>query len=266
MQESLTEGTVVEPASNEPTGQQPQVNTADVNQEAISNPVTSVTGDEAESDKAAQKQTNKNSGQSDTDDSLTKFAKSQGIDDFESLSDREKKLLKIASDNQKAYRNNSGKKIAAVVDEINSPAEDATETQKLAMEVNKMKYAQTRTEFFSQEGIDSSLEPEMVKILNEKKEQYGADFARTLSQDLKTLYNMARVEVNDAKIEAAREAGRREERESIRKQQTASAPNAHATTSANSSKFVVTPEWIDKEYNPRDPAQRALVDAFYRTQ
>jgi len=48
--------------------------------------------------------TGDDSSSSDDDDGLANFAKSQGIDTLDDLSDRERKLLKTAHDNQKAFR------------------------------------------------------------------------------------------------------------------------------------------------------------------
>src|SRR5690606_29745906 len=108
------------------------------NQEAIS-------GGQTQETAATTAEQNQNNSGSQADDSLAKFAKSQGIEDVSGLSEREVKLLKIASDNQKAYRNANQPKMEDVSKELGQPGDDATEVQKLAAKVQSFEY-QTKTD------------------------------------------------------------------------------------------------------------------------
>ena len=257
MSESLTGESTATPASNEPTGQVPVDNTADVNsQEAISGEQSQET---VSTDNTAEqpKQTKENGGADETDDGLAKFAKSQGID-LATATDNEKRLLKIARDNQKAARNpGNEKKITDAADELNAPA--ANEDEQFKLDFRQYKYERETDKFFGQDGIDRSLEPKMVEIIAQKAEQFGKDYAFNLSRDLPTLYNLARLESGVGDTTAAVEQGRREERDSIRKGQVASAGQAHATMQGESTPKI-TREWLDTKYDPSDPAQRKAVD------
>ena len=259
MSESLTEGGQVAAASTtEPTAQAPvsQPSAESQNQEAIS-------GGQTQETAATTAEQNQNESGSQADDSLAKFAKSQGID-FANATDNEKRLLKIASDNQKAYRQSNQPKMEDVSRELGQPGEDATEVQKLAAKVQGFEY-QTKTDaFWGQSGKDRNLEGTMVNLLKNKAEQFGKEYAYALSQDLDTLYAMAQLESGTGNPSVAKEEGRREERESINKSISASAPQAHATTGTPAAAPKVTMEWIHNEYDSRNPEHRKLVDAFYQ--
>lgn len=257
MSESLTEGGQVAAASTtEPTAQAPvtQPSAESQNQEAISG------GQTQETAAATANQTNE--GGSKADDSLAKFAKSQGID-LDSATENEKRLLKIASDNQKAYRSNQPK-MTDVSKELGKPAEDASEVDKLTARVQQFEYQAKTDTFWNQPGKDKNMEATMVDVLKSKAEQFGKEYAYSLSQDLDTLYAMAQLESGNGNSSVTAEAARREERESINKSISAGAPQAHATSSAPTTTPKITQEWINTEYNSRNPEHVKLVDAFYQ--
>ena len=258
MNNSPTEGGVVTPASNEPTGQeQIQQPAAEQNQETISHEQSQ----EAVSQTTAGN-TNSNEGESQNDDDgLAKFAKSQGFDP-ENLSDDVKRALKIAHDNQKAYRNTANeKKVNEVAQEFETPSENETEDEAFRREFKQWKYDQATEKFWGQESMDRSLEPAMVEILNEKKEQYGKDYAYTLSRDLPTLYGLAQLKSGaNPGSQVDTEAIRREERESIKKLQTASAGQPHAVTQNNASSAKIDRAWLETTYDPSNLEHRKLVD------
>lgn len=263
MSESLTEGGIDNTGlENQPTGQESvqQPAAESNNQETISREQSqeAVSQDNAQTQ---QTQTQQNGGVSQNDDDgLAKFAKSQGFDP-ENLTDGERKALKIAHDNQKAYRNsNNETKVADVSKELNAPKADATEDEKFRSEFRQYKYEQQTDKFWSAEGRDKTLEPAMVEILNEKKEQYGADYARTLSQDLPTLYDLARLKSGAGSATTVdTEAIRREERESIRQQSNASAGSAHAVTQSQPG-TKVDMDWLQNTYDPSKPEDVKLLD------
>jgi len=255
MNNSPTEEEQVQVASvTEPTTvEQVQQTTAESqSQEAISNEQSP----EAASQTTA---TNTNGSQND-DDGLAKFAKSQGFDP-ENLSDGERRALKIAHDNQKAYRNTANeKKVTEAASELNKPVANESEDAKFRREFTQWKYEQQSDKFWTGENIDRSLEPSMVEILNEKKEEYGPDYARILSQDLTTLYGLAQIKSNaNAGSTANTDAIRREERESIKKQQTASAGQSHAVTQNNSS-TKIDRSWLETTYDSSNLEHRKMVD------
>lgn len=266
MAESLTEGNV----ENSGLENQPTAENSAVQNSAESQNQETISGEQNESQEAVsgndtadeQKQTEENGGAStETDDGLAKFAKSQGIDNLEELTDREKKLLKIASDNQKAYRssknNNSSKEMSQLTDELSTLPDDATDIQKLHRKVQTMENDRKVEQFWNQEGRDRSLETEMISILKEKSEQLGKGYAYTLSQDLDTLYGLAQLRAGGSSDEQSRR-----ERESIRKQQMAGAPQAHAVHQ-NASGPKVTAQWIENEYNPSNPEHRQMLADYY---
>ena len=107
MNNSPTEGIDQSPASNEPTGQTTeQLQSAEQsNQDANSREQSqgSVSEDTAQQNTETQKQTYEQGGTTQADDGLAKFAKAQGFD-LETASDDVKRALKLAHDNQRAYR------------------------------------------------------------------------------------------------------------------------------------------------------------------
>lgn len=264
MSESLTEGIEqLAPASNEPTGSEVQTPTAESSNQDT-NPSEQSQGSVSDDTAQTQKQTQENESGASTDDGLAKFAKGQGIDDLSSLSERELKLLKSARDSQKAYRENTQAKVTDAAQELNTPKEDATEVEKLAAQVNNLTYSQETDRFWSREGVDRAMEPKMVEILNGKKEQFGKEYAFTLSRDLDLLYKLAQIESGSTDVQAAKDAGRQEERDSIRRQAAAGNPAAHAVTQSQGS-VKIDRDWIANEYKPGNPEHEALMaEAFAR--
>lgn len=247
MEESLTESTVNDAASQvEPTAQS-NINTeADNNQEAISN----------EEANAVTAQNNKSD-----DDGLSRFAKSQGFDP-DNLTDGERRALKIAHDNQKAYRNNKSSKIDEVHKTFNDESVSNNDIDSFKKEFNQFKYEQKTSKFWADENKDKNLESEMVRILNEKKEQFGTEYAKNLSNDLDALYDLAKAQSSNTNNE---QQIRQEERDSINRMLNASAAVSHAsTTNSDSGKIKITSDWIRNEYNSNNPEHRALVDAYFQ--
>ena len=253
MENSPTEQVAVTPASVEPTGQeQQQPISAEQNQETNSREQSqgSVSDDTAQQN---QTQTQQKGSESTTDDGLAKFAKSQGVEDVSQLSDRELQFLKIAHDNQKAFREKGSQ--ASIADATKNLGGTDVESR-----LAQLEYEKTTDKFFS-ENRDRSLETKMVEILNEKKEQYGKEYAMNLSRDLDALYGLAQVRAGASSVDA--EAIRREERESINRQMSATAPTSHATQGQRQTGGQIDENWIRNEYDPRNPEHRVLVDQFY---
>ncbi len=259
MNNSPTEGAPQTPASNEPTGQQPVVpqsaeqSNQDTNsREQSQGKVSDDTANQAPTDTEGQKQTQQTGSATQTDDGLAKFAKSQGFD-LETAGDDVKRALKIAHDNQRAFRSNTPSK--SISDATEGLGDGSVEA-----EVAQLKYERQTDKFWSGENRDRSLEPAMVEILNEKAEQYGKEYAFNLSRDLDTLYGMAQLKSGaqpNANVDV--EAIRREERESINRQLQGGAPQAHAVQGGQAKTPEITAEWLTNEYDSRNPEHIKLL-------
>ena len=136
--------------------------------------------------------------------------------------------------------------------------DDATDVQKLAAKVANMEFASKKAAFL--DGKDATLEPAMAQIVADKRQEFGDDYARSLLNDLPTLYALAQSQ-KPVDTSAAVEQAKREERSSMNQSLSAGAGNADATSSKPQTPVKVTSEWIRNEYNPNNPEHRALVDA-----
>ena len=265
MNNSPTEGVDQSPASNELTGQMndqsqsAEQSNQDTNSREQSQGKVSDNTAQQNQNNETQKQTQQGSANQ-ADNGLAKFAKAQGFD-LETASDDVKRALKLAHDNHRAYRNaTSNKSISEATEDLGDGS--------LKAEVENLKYENRVNQFWQGENRDRSLEPVMVEILNEKvaelTPQFGEEqarmYAKTLSRDLGTLYDMARLRSGantNANVDV--EAIRREERESINKQLQGGAPQSHAMQGGQPKKPQITAEWLTNVYNPRDPEHIKLL-------
>ena len=258
MEDSLTGQAPVEAASvTEPTVQSTEVQTPAeaVNQEATT-VETPVTTEEASTQAATTQTTEEKQTQTGglQDDGLAKFAKSQGFDP-DNLTEGEAKALKLAHENQKAFRKSTVAQTKAALDG------DITRDELVEFQSEFRSYqAQKQAEqFFSQEGRDDSLAPVMTKILEEKRAEHGDEYARVLSQDLNLLYDLAQLNSGAGQVDT--EAIRRQERESINQKLAAGTSAAHATSSADAASGApkIDAEWIKSTYDPRNPEHIQLM-------
>lgn len=266
--ESLTDGSVVDSGlDNQPTTETTVQTSADAtHQETISNGQPN----EAVSDDSTATVTT-NSGAEETDEGLVKFAKGQGIsdEDYATLSEREIKLLKVAKDNQTAARNKPADRSLtdANNDLVDAPKANESEDESFKREFRQYKYERQADQFWSSDKHDRTLESGMVGLLNKKIEELtpslgeaeARKYAFNLSRDLPTLYNLAAIEAGTFDPQAARQEGRREERDSIRRQSAASAPEAHATASAPASSKIDL-AWVQDTYDSNNAEHRILLD------
>lgn len=172
--------------------------------------------------------TGSDDGDSDAD-GLAKFAKSQGIEDYENLSDREKRLLKVAHDNQKAFHQKSQEKsdeLRGAVDDVHTQDEESDEDPVLT-ELAQVRANQRVTDFYLRNPEAVEYDKDMSAIVKAEADKNGVQAARYLASNLDNLLILAKAKRGDA-AEMAREAGRKEERESIRKKQAASADSGQA--------------------------------------
>lgn len=202
------------------------------------------------------------------DDGLAKFAKSQGIDDLGALSDREKQLLKVAHDNVRDKRKEmkqEADELKSSIQEVHSDDVDETLTESEQREqwrdqqIRLIAATQRTNEFYERNPEARELNKEMAQLLREEAEKRGKEAAVYLGQDLDRLYILAKARRGDNDAEAAREAGRREEREALRRKQEGSADSAHATQPVTPQKKVDR-AWIENEYDPSNPEHQRLMD------
>lgn len=267
MEDSPTVDTSTVVASQEPTTQTADVQpAAEVNTQDATAQTTEVVNQEASVETATtqtteEKQTEDKSG--DIDEGLAKFAKSQGFDP-DSLTEGETKALKLAHENQKAFRKST---VATAKAELDG---DITKDEIAQFQAEFRQYqAQKQAEtFFSQEGRDDSLAPVMTAVLEEKRAEYGDEYASVLSRDMELLYDLAKLKqgtVGAASVDE--DAVRREERESINQKITAGASSAHATASASQTGQApkIDAAWIANVYDPRNKEHVELMQqAGYR--
>ena len=259
---SPTEGAVQQPASNEPTEQ------TDVQQQPAestnleTNPQGSVSND------TAIKQNNDNGAN--TDAEIANFAKGQGIEDTSQLTEREQKLLKVAYDNQKFARTN---KAQPKITEATAKMGDGSLESKVA----QLEYERTTDGFWATPGsdgkpkFDRSKEADMTQLLYDKVAQLtptlGEDeakkYAFNLSRDLDTLYAMANMGNGSSQAPVDADAIRRQERESMNQRISAGAPSAHATQGVSTPSQVVDDNWIENQYDSRNPEHRKLADEYF---
>lgn len=212
-------------------------------------------------------------GGSTDDDGLAKFAKAQGIEDVSELSERELRLLKVARDNQKTARKNGSKKdkeeLTQTVNDLHDPAkavdeqEDdyVNEIRQTRMEMAQIKANQRLNDFYRENPDAEDYAEEMKQALVNEVKTYGEDAGRVLSQNLPRLLREARALRGDGHdAEAAREAGRREEREELRRKQEASADSASASTPSRGGNTKVTRRWIADNYDPSNDEHRKMLD------
>lgn len=208
--------------------------------------------------------------QSSDDDGLSKFAKSQGFDP-ENMSEDVRKALKIAHDNQKAYRKTSQQKseeLRKATDEINDPnqvdedqslSSDERRDARRDYEIAQLRAAQQTRDFYADNPEARDYDKEMAQVIVNEKEQYGIEAARLLARNLPRVLREAKELRGDNDSAAAREAGRREERELLRKRQEGSADNSHSTQTTTPGKKV-TREWLSTQYDSSNPEHVKMVD------
>lgn len=211
-------------------------------------------------------------GSSDEDKAFARFAKSQGIEDVSELSEREARLLRVAHDNQKAARNkgkDSTEEITTAAADAFSVDDDDIADDDPAVAENKIiraEMAQMRAEkridkFFQDNSEAQEYQEDMRDILVRTIEEDGKDAARYLTKNLKHLLAIAKEERGDGN-DAAREEGRRAEREELRRKGESSAGTGHAASQSTSSRSTkIDKNWVDNTYDPSNEEHRQMLDA-----
>lgn len=209
-------------------------------------------------------------GDGSEDAGLAKFAKSQGIDDVSTLTEREKSLLKAAHDNVKNYRKSAEekaneRKLNDEVDELTKPKEGDSEVQALKQQMARYEARNTTNEFWNKNQDDKQYESKMAEILAEERKNYGDAAAWALAQNLPRLLREAKAAAGAFDSDAARDAGRREERERLRKAQEGGADVAHASQGTSQGSPKIDRDWVENTYDPNNPEhQKKLDEAIQR--
>lgn len=213
-------------------------------------------------DDGRQDDTTQESDDSSNDDDLKKFAKAQGFDP-DNLSDGERRALKLARDNQRAFhteRQNQSNETKDVIEKIHQPDEDNDDFEtRLLKEFSQLKAQQKLNEFYTQNPDARDYDKEMALVLAEEDKTYGSEAAQRLAQNMPRLLREAKASRGDGSAEAAREAGRREERERIRHSQEGSAEGGSASHTQQTS-GKLTREWVQNEYDASNPEHRQMLD------
>lgn len=229
----------------------------------------SVSSDTQEPDQSENNQPEKTTGEEDSssdEDGLAKFAKSQGFD-AENLTEGERKALKLAHDNQKAYRQSQQKKteeLNKAVTDVNSVTEDDLEdvdpqdARIARLEANQRVQEQKlrASAFYEANPEAREYDKEMGEVILEEVAKYtnpeeGKMAGRFLAKDLDRLLVLAKAKRGDLSPEQARKDGAREERERLRKTQEGSADSAHASQPSQRTKKVSAADianMSDEEY------------------
>lgn len=205
------------------------------------------------------------------DDGLAKFAKSQGFDPA-NLTDGERRALKIAHDNQREFhkkRQEEADKLRDSVADLHDPKKATEgidddyekEQAQIRAELNQLKQYQRVNEFWNKNPDAREYEEDMNALILKEKEENGVEAAIYLSRNLDRVYKLAKADRTDP--ESLKDAGRREEREELRRKQEASADSGSASnsgTSRNTGK--VDQDWIDNVYDPSNKEHRTMLDAY----
>lgn len=197
---------------------------------------------------------------SDEDKGLAAFAKSQGFADFDSLSEDAKRALRIAQkqvqkDRKELQEQANKRKVDQEVEELYQPGENDDTNDVILKRMAVLEARDTTSKFWAENPDDKKYESKMAELLIEEKEKYGPEAARLLAQNLPRLLREAKASSGAYDSDAARDAGRRDERERLRKIQEGAADSAHATQASAVANKKLTREDVanmsDEEYVKR---------------
>jgi hypothetical protein len=197
---------------------------------------------------------------------LAKYAKGQGIDDISDLSERELKLLKAGLHGQQDFsagRQEQSQEARKAIEDVYSPSgdddddydADAARDQRLALVEAKADLM----DFYAANPEAREYDAEMGKVLVKEVEKYGQVAGQILSQNKDRLLREARALKGDNSVEAAREAGRRDERTLLRKRQEGSAQGADASDTHKTAPKI-TRDWVQHDYDPSNPEHQQMLD------
>lgn len=249
-------------------GNEPLLDTNSENTTAVEE--TTNDTDESSNTESASDETSSTAEESSDDNSedISAFAKSQGYDP-EQLTDNERKLLtqlrKNSVEKRRQIDQEANRKLN---DEVQSAAPAAADDDRVAkIERNQAIQDEKirRQDYFMQNPEDQAYEGKMAEIVAEEREKFGDAAAWQLLQNLPRLVREAKFASGVYDSDAARESGRREERENLRHAQEAGADASHASTPTSTNSQKVDRDWIENVYDPSNPEhQKMLDDAMVR--
>ena len=186
------------------------------------------------------------------DPSLAKFAKSQGFEP-DNLTDGEKKALKIAHDNQKAYRQRvdaaKPSEIEKTIKAIDSDS-DMSDREYTDFKLGQQNMILDIRQYWAENPDDKQYEKEAIAILQREKELYGEAAQTRLVGDMPRLMREAKFAAGAYDPQRIREQAQREERERLRREQEGAADGLNATDTSPDAGSVDMREWIRNEYDP----------------
>lgn len=186
-----------------------------------------------------------------SDDKLANFAKAQGIEDVNELSDRERQLLKVAHDNHVGFRQKQNKD-SELQKSVEEQAEQQAEVEaqatgydvELLKTVRGLEVKNTVRDFFDANPGAKELEQDMVEVIAQRPH---------LANDLDAVYALASKDATATKA-------KRETLENLAQKQQAATPRGSATsktattekiTSENVNQLVAqnSHDWFVKNYD-----------------
>lgn len=210
--------------------------------------------------------TTEESSSDNSDKDIEAFAKSQGYD-LTQMSETEKKLIRQLRENSVEKRKEidaeASKKLDKDVNDLFKPNEGSDDKAVIAAIQRKQLLQDekiARQDYFANNPEDRKYEAKMAEILAKEKEQYGEDAAWRLLNNLPRLVREAKFADGAFDSDAARESGRREEREELRRRQEAGADTAHASTPTANSAGKIDRAWVESTYDPNNPEHQKLLD------
>jgi hypothetical protein len=215
---------------------------------------------EQSQDSGSEQSSTKAEQSSDEDKGLAAFAKSQGFDDFDNLSEDAKKALRIArkqvqSDRKDLEEQANKRKVDQEVEGLYQPDENDDTNDAILKRMAIYEARDTTSRFWADNPDDKKYETKMAELLLEEKQKYGVEAAQLLAGNLPRLLREAKAVSGAYDSDAARDAGRREERERLKKVQEGSADSAHATQTSSVANKKLTREAVanmsDEEYVKR---------------
>lgn len=176
------------------------------------------------------------------DNKLASFAKGQGIEDLSELSDRERKLLKVAYDNNAEFQRNRQKAtqlektMTQLSDEaVDQYGESTGQDVEVVKRLQRMEVKESIRDFWESNPEAKKYEKEMAKIAMESglagspEAILQASYAIAVSRDTNAVKSQAK----------------RETLETLAQKQQASVPTGNATTAVSVSN-AITPENVNQ--------------------
>jgi len=218
----MSDDTTTEPTSEEQPLKEGQAEpTIEVTAESLRAGTAQAQEPEAEAEAEAEDNSEETQvNESDSSDDLKEWAKSKGVDPEDPVA-----LAKLARDTEKGFTKYA-EKAKAEANELKSKvtsSEDFSDSEAVIQEARVINFYNSKPEA-------REYDKKMGEIYA-RFQQSDPDFASHLVKHLDTLYAMAKAEDNSTEVLEARQQGKVEATQAIKKAQTASAPKVNATTS-----------------------------------